>query len=532
MSVQTEINQKKLILSTTQVSKLLLSKGRRKINELSATPSNKALNNIDLSDLKSQINLKLSKEAENQTITTIADQSMFRPFGDKSIFLKQRSSLNPLDKSGFYNYKENNFFLSKLDKSQLGTGMEGVEQNQDTKGKKKLLRLDSTEAGFDKINIKISYIKNNYFPYENETNNLESSAKLKNFLVVFYFKIEKSTFVLIRKLDKKLDPLYFWNREEDAKKFGLNYSHITTPGLYFKNFENFKEAFYQRGENKQTAEKMWQILKEKKKEYEENIEKMKNEYELKIKELNETNEILNSKIVENENNINLKDIKIKDLSKKINSINEEINELQLINEKLSKENKKLKNILKKENININDKNDLNKNKGKNNKLKTFQRAKSQIDIKVNKNYKLKSANNSSNKKKSSFIMNYENHISENQYEKDINSSSNKDSDNSFPKLEEYNIEIDEEEKINKIKNIGTIKIYGERKKLFERYNTYINNQNNFLLSNEDNSIKEQKVNSSKNEYQNENLDSNKIMNENESFYDNKYDLKDDESSND
>ena len=163
MSVQTEINHKKLILSTTQVSKLLISKGRRKINELSATPSNKALNNIDLSDLKSQINLKLSKEGENQTITTIADQSMFRTFGDKSIFLKQRSSLNPLDKSGFYNYRENNFFLSKLDKSQLVIGIEGLEQNQDIKGKKKLLRLDSNEVGFDKNNIKISYIKNTLF---------------------------------------------------------------------------------------------------------------------------------------------------------------------------------------------------------------------------------------------------------------------------------------------------------------------------------------------------------------------------------
>ena len=106
---------------------------------------------------------------------------------------------------------------------------------------------------------------------------------------------------------------------------------------------------------------------------------------------------------------------------------------------------------------------------------------------------------------------------------------NEDSDNSFPKLEEYNIDNDEEEKINKIKNIGKIKIYSERKKLFENYNTCNNNQNNFLITIKDSSIK--KENSYKNNHQNDNLDSNKIIHENESFYNNKYDSKD-ESSND
>ena len=530
MSIQPEINQKKLILSTTEVSKLLLSKGRRKINESNASHGLKAMNNIDLSDLTSQINIKLSKEGENQNTTNIADQSMFKHLGDKSIFIKQRATINPLDRSGFFNHKDNNNFLPKLDKSQLVMGIEGLEQNQDIKGKKKLLRLDSTEVGFDKNNnIKISDIKNNYFPYENESNNLENSSKLKNFLVIFYFKIEKSTFVLIRKLDKKLDPLYFWNREEDAKKFGINYSHITTPGLYFKNFENFKEAFYQRGENKQAAEKMLIILKEKKLEYEEIIEKMKNEYELKIKELNENNKLLNSKIIESEKSINLKDIKIKELTKRINSVNEEINELQSINEKLLDENKILRNKLNKGIININNKNEINKNKGTNNKLKTFYRSKSKMDIIVNKSFNLNSSINSGSKTKSKFNISYGNQISESKHEKDKNSSLNEDSDNSFPKLEEYNIDNDEEEKINKIKNIGKIKIYSERKKLFENYNTCNNNQNNFLITIKDSSIK--KENSYKNNHQNDNLDSNKIIHEKESFYNNKYDSKD-ESSND
>ena len=161
MSFQPEINQKKLILSTTEVSKLLLSKGRRKINESNASHGLKVMNNIDLSDLTSQINMKLSKEGENQNSTNAAEQSMFKHLGDKSIFMKQRVTINPLDRSGFFSRKDNNNFLSKLDKSQLVMGIEGLEQNQDIKGKKKVLRLDSNEVGFDKNNnIKFSYIKN------------------------------------------------------------------------------------------------------------------------------------------------------------------------------------------------------------------------------------------------------------------------------------------------------------------------------------------------------------------------------------
>ena len=203
--------------------------------------------------------------------------------------------------------------------------------------------------------------------------------------------------------------------------------------------------------------------------------------------------------------------------------------MQSINEKLLDENKILRNKLNKGIININNKNEINKNKGTNNKLKTFYRSKSKMDIIVNKSFNLNRSINSSSKTKSKFNISYGNQISESKHEKDKNSSLNEDSDNSFPKLEEYNIDNDEEEKINKIKNIGKIKIYSERKKLFENYNTCNNNQNNFLITIKDSSIK--KENSYKNNHQNDNLDSNKIIHEKESFYNNKYDSKD-ESSND
>ena len=165
MSAQPEINPKKLILSTTEVSKLLLSKGRRKINESLFSHGAKTINNIDLTDLTSQINIKLSKENENtNNITLLGDQSMFRPLVEKSIMYNRPR--NTLDRSGFldvigkFNQKDNlnsNNILSKLDRSQIGNGLEGGEQNQEIRGRKKLIRLDSTEFGLDRNNNLLIY---------------------------------------------------------------------------------------------------------------------------------------------------------------------------------------------------------------------------------------------------------------------------------------------------------------------------------------------------------------------------------------
>ena len=98
MSSPHALNQKKIILSTTEVSKLLLSKGRRKINESFLSHNAKNTNNIDLTELASQINIKLSKEGEN--VTGVADQSMFKGILEKSALFK---TSKPLDKSGILN---------------------------------------------------------------------------------------------------------------------------------------------------------------------------------------------------------------------------------------------------------------------------------------------------------------------------------------------------------------------------------------------------------------------------------------------
>ena len=145
MSSQPEPNQKKLILSTTEVSKLLLSKGRRKINEsLISNTGIKTFNNIDLTDLTSQINLKLSKEGNDNTnnMTILAEQSISKPLPDKSLFYKPK---NILDRSGIFgvekfNGKDNGNILSKLEKSQLNINLEvpeHPEQVLDSKIKKK-----------------------------------------------------------------------------------------------------------------------------------------------------------------------------------------------------------------------------------------------------------------------------------------------------------------------------------------------------------------------------------------------------------
>ena len=288
MSSQPEPNQKKLILSTTEVSKLLLSKGRRKINEsLISNTGIKTFNNIDLTDLTSQINLKLSKEGNDNTnnMTILAEQSISKPLPDKSLFYKPK---NILDRSGIFgvekfNGKDNGNILSKLEKSQLNINLEvpeHPEQVLDSKIKKKIISLDSNEIVYEKNNIKMDEILSQYFPYELD-NNFENTYKVKNFLVIFYFIIEKTTFVLLRKLDKKLTPMYFWNREEDAKKFGINYSQITTPGLYFKSYENFLEDFRQKEKNKVLVDKLKKELNKQKIEYEQNIKNIKEQYEKK-----------------------------------------------------------------------------------------------------------------------------------------------------------------------------------------------------------------------------------------------------------
>ena len=501
MLVQPENNQKKLILSTTEVTKMLLSQGRRKINESILSHGAKNSNNIDLTDLTSQINTKLSKEVENANMVSMVDQSMLKPFGEKSIY-KQRNAINPLDKSGFvgdiikFNQKENGNILSKLEKSQIGIGTEGLEQNQDIRSKKRLLRLDSTEIGVDKNNMmKMGYIINNYFPYENENNLNLDSAKLKNFLVIFYFRIENSTFVLIKKLDKKLVPLYFWNKEEDAKKFGINYSQINTPGLYFKTFDNFKRAFNDRFQNLETAEKMKVILKEKQIEFEQNIQKIKDEYELKIKELMEKNEELNTKITEYENDNIVKNNTIQELAKKINFISNKLNELKLINEKLVIENQKLKN-----NYKINTKNNIDNHPKINENRRRLNKAKTRMDI----NFIRKSKINFNKEK--IFI----NQIAESKNERDTDNSRKEEND-SFPNLDEFEIDDEDEEKINKKINIGNIKTYGERTHIYKKNSINNNYENNIFISIKDsiNTKEKNNIDSPKNKNPHENLNNNK-----------------------
>ena len=540
MSSPQGINPKKIILSTTEVSKLLLSKGRRKINESFFSHNPKTNNNIDITELTSQINIKVSKEGDNGM--GLADQSMFRGVLEKSVLFKSNKAL---DRSGFlnnfdkFNAKDNLNILSKLDKSQIDKAQEGIEIFQESKNRKKMLRYDTKDIFSDKAQVKTSYIINNYFPYDNDiSTDLESTNKIKNYNVIFYFKIEKNTFVLIKRLDKKFIPMYFWNREEDAKKYGIKYSQITTPGLYFKTYENFINAFKEKISERQEIIKLRNIIKEcnssleqkiqnannKNEEkienitikYEENIQKIKNDYEEKIKQMLNNSDNLNNKINEVENIVKLKDEKIKELSKNINDLKEQINILRKINEKRKKENdditkemnknfkklktqiyinnKKIENekIKEKEKEKVSDDN-LNFNKYKSyTNIKNYK--KEMIEIKDNLTSKKFSNNNSKENyfteqkasKRSFFYKNNnldKEYIIENVIQIEFISE-----EISMPKLEEYFIENEEEDEINKIKNINKIKTYGDKKlnessDINNNFVVYINensnNKNNF-----------------------------------------------------
>ena len=317
MSSPKASTHKKVILSTTEVSQMLLSKGRHKINESILSHNAKTNNNIEITDIASQMNIKLSKEGENVTgVTGLGDQSMFKGLLEKSTLFKP---MKGLDKSIFSNnyekYSQKDNILSKLGNSQMGNNP--MEPIQEVKPRKKLLRIDTNELLSDKAQTKFSYIINNYFPYENDISpDADVSSKLKNFVVIFYFIIEKNTFLLIRKFNKKYLPIYFWNREEDAKKYGVKYSQITTPGLNFKTFENFTNAFKNKIVNQEQLVKLRNKINEKnilyeqnienlKKEYKNNEDNIKIEYEIKIREIKDNNIKLNDKIMELENVIKL-----------------------------------------------------------------------------------------------------------------------------------------------------------------------------------------------------------------------------------
>ena len=559
------INQKKIILSTTEVSKLLLSQGRRKIDD-SFLSHNEKKNNIDITEIASQINIKLSKEGENITGLGIADQSMFKGVLEKSVLFKPTKTL---DKSGVANnadkYPKENI-LSKLEKSQVGNGLAGIIEPvviPEVKTRKKILKIDGNEIFANNGQIKLPYIINNYFPYENDNNNNnnitepENSNRLKNFLVIFYFKIEKSTFVLIRKIDKKFVPIYFWNKEEDARRFGIKYSQISTPGLYFKTFENFTNAFKEKIDNRlETIElrKNLNAYKEKCSLYEETIENLKKENEQNMEELTNENNNLKAKIIEIESIVQLKDTKIKTLSKNIDELNEEIkklknsktiltkkindysdniNELKIINDKLKKENKELqKNIneinerIKANNSNIKSRKSLfntnNKNRESENEEEEelSEQNKNKIDYNMRnpKKARTKIFNNFNIEKKMNF--NNLDFLSEkNNYQRTdnpINSLENEQieftsDENSVPKLEDYNIENDEEDKINEVRNIDEIQTFltGKNKNKNKSKNSikkedsysnnsnYNNNNNNVIVYINDNSSNKKNRNRSK-----------------------------------
>ena len=295
---------KKNILSTSEVSDLLRLKGYQKINDsFNFITRVKSGNDNNYTDLTSKLNIKISKEGFNDTSVFFGQNT------DKTISAVKMNRV--IDKSEINNNvsKINNPINEIKPKKNMKLNNNNTIINKENESIK--TNSISLKNGNDQYNEIMPYVLSNYFPYEFCSNNiLINTKKLKSFDVIFYFIIENHTFLLIRKVDKKFNDLYFWNREEDAKKFGVEYSQLDTPGLFFKTYENFKENFQNKFDKPKNLEKIRELSKDllnlqiMNKNLNEEARQIKNSYEEKNQQFIEYKEKMEKKIMNYKEKIN------------------------------------------------------------------------------------------------------------------------------------------------------------------------------------------------------------------------------------
>lgn len=294
---------KKNILSTSEVSDLLRLRGYQKINDsFNVITRVKNGNDNNYTDLTSKLNIKISKEGFNDTSMIIGQNNTDKTNSAvKMNRIFDKSSINSVSKI-------NNPINEIKTKKSMKLNNNNIINKENETIKTNSISLKN---GNEQYNELLPYVLSNYFPYEFCSNNiLISTKKLKNFDVIFYFIIEKHTFLLIRKVDKKFNDLYFWNKEEDAKKFGVEYSQLSTPGLYFKTYENFKEAFQSKFDKPKNLEKIREVSKDllnlqiMNKNLNEEMKKTKKNYEDKIQQMAEVQEKMEKIILNYKEKIN------------------------------------------------------------------------------------------------------------------------------------------------------------------------------------------------------------------------------------
>jgi hypothetical protein len=198
--------------------------------------------------------------------------------------------------------------------------------------KEKIVKLtaefDNFKEKFIINNEKLTILEDNYFPYEKDPPN-DLNCLIKNYIVLFYFQFGEEIFLFIKRVNKNMQIFYFWTREEDALKYGVDYNQMNIPGIYFDTFENFNSY----KEMKEKYMKLDKIIFQK----EEKISQLN----IEINQLKSENDNLKKKVKINQEKADIYDRNYNSLSDENEELKSEINNYQSMIEELNQENEKL-----------------------------------------------------------------------------------------------------------------------------------------------------------------------------------------------
>lgn len=87
--------------------------------------------------------------------------------------------------------------------------------------------------------MKFNFLEEYYFPYEKDPPIINSVNN--NYKVIFIFKFATTSYLFIKRFDKEFKVSYYWAREEDVKKYGIDYNELNVPAIMFESVENFND---------------------------------------------------------------------------------------------------------------------------------------------------------------------------------------------------------------------------------------------------------------------------------------------------
>ena len=291
----------RVIPTTKEVEDELLSRNfHTKIVQEKKQPTNN-ITNIE----------SLKKDIEQQSSNSYYSKSDISPFNK----VKRRNSSN---------------MNTSILQSQLTQTQNNVVSTP--RYKEKIVKLtaefDSFKEKYILNNEKLTILEDIYFPYEKDPPN-DLNCLIKNYIVLFYFQFGEEIFLFIKRVNKNMQIFYFWTREEDALKYGVDFNQMNVPGIYFETFENFKSY----NEMREKYMKLDNIIIKK----EEIISQLNSE----INKLKSDNYNLKIKVKINQEKADNYDKNYNNLSDENEELKSEINNYQSMIEELNQENEKL-----------------------------------------------------------------------------------------------------------------------------------------------------------------------------------------------